>query len=202
MELKRIFDIVFSAFTLVVIFPLCLFIGFLIKVTSKGPIFYCCPRVGKHGEPIFCWKFRTMNVNAKEELKHLLSHNPALKQEWDLYSKLKQDPRINRVGKFLRKSSLDELPQLWNVLKGDLSIVGPRPATQEEIEKYFRDKASKILSVRPGITGIWQTSGRSLVTFDERIRLEESYIDLKSFKLDLWIIFKTIPVVFSTKGAY
>jgi undecaprenyl-phosphate galactose phosphotransferase len=128
--------------------------------------------------------------------------DPAAKQEWDTYYKLKNDPRIHAVGKFLRKTSLDELPQFFNVLKGDLSVVGPRPVTEEEVTKYFGDKAKKILSVRPGLTGIWQTSGRSLLTFDERLKLEESYIDQQSFLLDLQIIFKTIPAIIFPKGAF
>ena len=135
-------------------------------------------------------------------MKHLLEQNPKLKQEWTTYYKLKNDPRIYTVGKFLRKTSLDELPQFWNVLKGDLSVVGPRPVTREEVQKYFQEKATKILSVKPGLTGIWQTSGRNLLTFDERIVLEETYIDQQSFALDLKIICKTVAHLFCAKGAF
>lgn len=182
--------------------PLGIVIGILIKLSSPGPVFYTSKRVGKGGQMIECWKFRTMCLGAEEKLKKILAENPQLKKEWDAYFKLKDDPRINAIGKFLRKTSLDELPQFWNVLRGDLSVVGPRPVTQEEVQKYFRDKAGKILSVRPGLTGIWQTSGRNLLTFEERIRLEELYIDRQSLLLDLRIICKTIPHLFFAKGAF
>lgn len=152
-------------------------IAALIKVTSPGPVLYVCRRVGRHGKAIDCWKFRTMCQNADQMLKELLAQDPVIRLEWETYYKLKDDPRINSVGRFLRKTSLDELPQFWNVLMGDLSVVGPRPVTEEEIEKYFKEKKEKILSVRPGLTGIWQTSGRSLLTFEERVKLEESYVD-------------------------
>ncbi len=199
---KRIFDIIFSFFALLFFLPFGIVIALLIKLSSRGPVFYKCSRVGMNGAKIECWKFRTMCIDAEKRLQKLLAENPKLKEEWDAYYKLKDDPRINGVGKFLRKTSLDELPQFWNVLKGDLSVVGPRPVTEEEVQKYFREKAKKILSVRPGLTGIWQTSGRNLLTFDERIQLEEEYIDRHSFILDLKIICKTIPHFFFAKGAF
>ena len=143
-----------------------------------------------------------MCQDADKKLQEILRQNPQLKQEWDTYYKLKDDPRVSEIGKILRKTSLDELPQFWNVLVGDLSVVGPRPVTEEEIQKYFGEKASKILSVRPGLTGIWQISGRSLLTFEERIRLEESYIEMQSLIFDLKIIFKTIPMIFISRGAF
>lgn len=199
---KRVFDVLFSLGAMIFFLPIGAVIALLIKISSPGPIFYSSKRVGKNGLSIYCWKFRTMFEDADKKLLDLLKENPKLKQEWDTYFKLKEDPRISSLGKILRKTSLDELPQFFNVLKGDLSVVGPRPVTQEEIRKYFGPKASKILSVRPGLTGIWQTSGRSLLTFEERIRLEESYIDRQSLTLDLRIIFKTIPAMFFTKGAF
>lgn len=143
-----------------------------------------------------------MCLNAEQKLKSLLEENADLKQEWETFFKLKNDPRVSAVGKFLRKTSLDELPQFWNVLKGDLSVVGPRPVTEEEVQKYYGERAAKILSVRPGLTGIWQTSGRNLLTFEERTKLEESYVDQQSLTLDLRIIFKTIPMIFFAKGAF
>jgi undecaprenyl-phosphate galactose phosphotransferase len=143
-----------------------------------------------------------MRLDAEEELKRILSKDTKLREEWDTYYKLKDDPRIQGIGKFLRKTSLDEFPQFWNVLKGDLSVVGPRPVTQDEIDKYFREKASKILSIKPGLTGMWQTSGRNLLTFEERIKLEEEYIDRQSFLLDLRIILKTISHIFFARGAF
>jgi undecaprenyl-phosphate galactose phosphotransferase len=143
-----------------------------------------------------------MYPDADKKLQEILQQNPKLQEEWNTYFKLKDDPRVTSIGKFLRKTSLDEFPQFWNVFRGDLSVVGPRPVTEEEIKKYFGEKASKILSVRPGLTGIWQTSGRSLITFEERVQLEESYIDKQSLGLDLVIICKTIPAMFFTKGAF
>lgn len=199
---KRIFDILFSLGAILFFLPLGLIIALLIKGTSPGRIFYSCKRVGKDGQPIYCWKFRTMCQDADKKLQEILHQNPQLKQEWDTYYKLKDDPRVSGIGKILRKTSLDELPQFWNVLLGDLSVVGPRPVTEEEIQKYFGEKASKILSVRPGLTGIWQTSGRSLLTFEERIRLEESYIEMQSLIFDLKIICKTIPMIFISRGAF
>ncbi len=199
---KRIFDVLFSLGAMIFFIPIGMVAVLFIKATSPGPIFYSSKRVGKDGQPIYCWKFRTMHQDADKKLLEILRENPKLKQEWDTYYKLKEDPRVSTIGKILRKTSLDELPQFFNVLKGDLSVVGPRPVTEEEIQKYFGSKASKILSVRPGLTGIWQTSGRSLLTFDERIRLEESYIDRQSLTLDLRIICKTIPAMFFTKGAF
>lgn len=199
---KRIFDALFSVGAILFFLPLGIAVAALIKLTSSGSIFYRSRRVGKGGQPIECWKFRTMVLGADKRLLEILQENPKLKKEWDTYFKLKDDPRVSGIGKILRKTSLDELPQFWNVLKGDLSVVGPRPVTEEEIKKYFGVKAAKILSVRPGLTGIWQTSGRSLLTFEERIRLEESYVDRQSLIFDLKIIFKTIPMIFISKGAF
>lgn len=199
---KRIFDIIFSVAAVLFFLPLGIVISLLIKLFSPGPIFHKCRRVGKEGQEIYCWKFRTMCQNAPEKLQQLLKENPKLRKEWETYYKLKDDPRVSPLGKFLRKSSMDELPQFWNVLRGDLSVVGPRPVTEDEVNKYFREKAEKILSVRPGLTGIWQTSGRNLLSFDERIRMEEQYVDKRSLLLDMRIICKTIPHLFFAKGAF
>jgi undecaprenyl-phosphate galactose phosphotransferase len=199
--MKRALDIVFSLGALLFFLPFGIVIGLLIKLSSKGPIFYSSMRVGKEGKPIYCWKFRTMVLDAEKKLQELLT-DPQIKAEWDTYYKIKNDPRIHAVGNFLRKTSLDEFPQFWNVLRGDLSVVGPRPVTEEEVQKYFGEKAAKILSVRPGLTGIWQTSGRSLLTFQERLELEEKYIDEQSLALDFQIICKTIPAMFFAKGAF
>jgi undecaprenyl-phosphate galactose phosphotransferase len=199
---KRAFDILFSLGVLIVGSPIFLLIALLIKLSSKGPILYKSERIGKKAKTIFCLKFRTMHVDADERLAELLEKNASLKQEWALYQKLKTDPRIHRFGKFLRKSSLDELPQFFNVLQGDLSIVGPRPFYKEQLHHYLGEKAEKFLSVKPGITGIWQVSGRNLLTFNERLILEERYIDHPSFSLDLFILLKTIPMIFFPKGAY
>lgn len=206
---KTIFDLVFSTVFLILALPIYLLIMLLVKCTSPGPIFYKGLRMGRNGKLFECWKFRTMCVDADEKLHHILQTNPELNEEWKTYFKLKNDPRLTPIGKFLRTASLDELPQMWNVLKGDLSIVGPRPIAienpqnaAEEIRKHFGDKTDKILSVKPGLTCIWQTRGRNLLTFEERVLLEEKYVDSQSFLLDLQIILKTIPVIFFPRGAF
>ena len=143
-----------------------------------------------------------MVIDADTRLREILQEDEKLRQEWETFCKLKKDPRITWIGQILRKTSLDELPQFWNVLKGDLSVVGPRPATQDQVEKYYAEKAPKILSVRPGMTGLWQTSGRNLLSFDERTQLDERYVDSHTFLLDLKLIAKTIPAMFFSEGAY
>ncbi len=199
---KRLFDIIFSITILIVGFPVYLIVAGAVMLTSPGPIFYGSCRIGRDGKPFKCWKFRTMFQDADARLKQMLETDPELKKEWETFWKLQNDPRITEVGQFLRRTSLDELPQFWNVLKGDLSVVGPRPVTADEIEKYYGEKAEKILSLRPGITGLWQTSGRSLITFEERVSLEEAYVESQSFFYDLKLILKTIPSVFTSKGAF
>lgn len=209
MSSKRVFDILFSGAVLVLGSPLYLLLILLVRATSKGPSFYKSLRIGKEGKPIYCWKFRTMHPDADARLDTLLKSDPALQQEWITFHKLKKDPRLTKIGPFLRKSSLDELPQFWNVLKGDLSVVGPRPIeirTPEnglnELRERYGERTEKILSVKPGITCIWQTEGRNLLSFQQRAALEEKYVDTHSFFLDLKIILKTIYVVLFPKGAY
>lgn len=207
---KRIFDILFSLFILIALFPVYVIISILIAFSSDGGVFYISKRIGRGGKTIKCIKFRTMYNNADSFLLRLLKQNDQLNLEWKKFQKLKKDPRITSLGRFLRKTSLDELPQFFNVLKGDLSIVGPRPFVligdkknyHLEIKKYLGNKTEKILSIRPGITGIWQISGRSEITIEERIKMEENYIDNRSFLLDLNVIIKTIPKIFFPKGAY
>ncbi|MBS0629035.1 MAG: sugar transferase [Verrucomicrobia bacterium] len=206
---KRVFDIIFSSCVLFFGSPIFLFLLLLVQLTSKGPPVYKSLRMGKGGKLIKCWKFRTMVLNADAHLDAILKANPPLRTEWETFHKLKKDPRLTLVGGFLRKSSLDELPQFWNVLKGDLSVVGPRPIEVrfpqraiEEIRERYRERTEKILSVKPGITCIWQTQGRNLLSFDERAALEERYVETRSFWLDLKIILKTIPAVIFPKGAY
>ena len=200
--MKRLFDLVFTFTVLILGSPLFLLIALLIKLTSSGPIFYKQQRIGQHGSPIFCYKFRSMYRHAEHKLQELLASDSKLKEEWETYYKLKIDPRITPFGNFLRKTSLDELPQFFNVLFGDLSVVGPRPVTAHEIKTYYKEKAPLILSVRPGITGLWQTSGRNQLSFDERISLEERYVKERSFFLDLKLIAKTIPAMIHSRGAY
>lgn len=200
---KRTFDILFSLLALVVAAPFFLLIALFIFVTSPGKVIYSHERIGRGGKPFRCYKFRSMHLNADQRLKDLLTQNAALKEEWENSRKLKNDPRVTPLGLFLRKTSLDELPQFWNVLKGDMSVVGPRPVVKEEIEKFYTIKAYKILSIRPGLTGPWQVSGRSDVqSYEQRISLDEFYIDNQSFFLDLKLVAKTIPAMLSSKGAY
>jgi exopolysaccharide production protein ExoY len=204
--MKRLFDFVFSAFVLILLSPLFLIVAIIVKCTSKGPPFYTSKRAGLNGKAIYCWKFRSMYQDAEERLQEILKSNPEYQKEWNAFQKLKNDPRITPIGRILRRTSIDELPQFWNVLKGDLSVVGPRPPTLvsnslHEIEQLYGDKTRVILSVRPGITGVWQISGRSNITFAERCAIEERYAISHSLWKDLIIILKTIPAVFSAKGA-
>ncbi|MEI6531351.1 MAG: sugar transferase [Chlamydiota bacterium] len=198
----RIFDIIFSLLVLVLGAPLYLLLAFSVKLSSNGPIFFVDSRVGLSGNIFHCLKFRTMYVDAPEKLYAILATNPSLQEEWNSHQKLKKDPRITSFGRLLRKSSLDELPQFINVLIGDMSVVGPRPVTEKELIDRFNNKSNKILSVKPGITGLWQVSGRSNLSYEQRLALEESYVDKKSFLLDLKIIAKTLPSIFLSKGAY
>jgi undecaprenyl-phosphate galactose phosphotransferase len=199
---KRIFDVLFSLLIITFLSPIYLLIAFIIRLTSKGNIIFVQERIGRGGYSFKCFKFRTMYPDAETRLHTLLDKHPNLKLEWTYHHKLKNDPRITPVGAFLRKTSLDELPQFWNVLKGDLSVVGPRPAVHEEIVKHYGMKAAKILSIRPGITGIWQVSGRNDVPYPTRIKMDEKYVDHHSISLDIKLIFKTIPKMINTKGAY
>jgi exopolysaccharide production protein ExoY len=199
---KRIFDIFFSALALLFVSPVFLLCMIIVKLSSPGPIFYAHPRVGENRRRFGCLKFRTMYSDADKKLNCLLASSPVLMQEWRVFFKLREDPRVTPVGKWLRKLSLDELPQFWNVFRGDMSVVGPRPLTEKEIVEYLKDKADKILSVRPGLTTLWITEGRNRFSLEKRIEMEEFYIDNRSFWLDLKLIFKTVFVMLFPKGAY
>lgn len=202
-RLKRLFDILFSLLVLCSGFPFFAILALLIKCCSKGPVFYCSLRLGHKGQLFKLWKFCSMYCDADSRLKNLLREDPKLHEEWQRFFKLKNDPRLTSIGKLIRKSSLDELPQFWNVLKGDLSIVGPRPylPCEEKRIKEFAD-IDVLLSVTPGLTGIWQTSGRSTLSFEKRIELDLKYIQTHSFLLDIQIIVKTIPEMITSKGAF
>ncbi len=202
---KRMFDILFSLFALLIGIPLFFFIALLVKISSPGPIFYCSLRIGRNGRLFKFWKFRSMYRDADEKLEQLLSSNKDLRKEWAKYYKLKNDPRLTRIGRFLRKTSLDEIPQFWNVLAGDLSIVGPRPylpREEETIRKIIGSQIAEMLSVRPGLTGIWQTSGRSFLSFERRVQLDLQYVKERSFLYDMQLIAKTIPMLVFPKGAF
>lgn len=198
--LKRIFDIFSSILLLILLSPL--FIYLMIKISRDGgPAIYGHTRVGMAGEKFKCYKFRSMVINSQEVLDNLLTTDPVAKAEWEKDFKLKNDPRITKLGHFIRKTSIDELPQLWNVLKGEMSLVGPRPVTEDELDRY-RQYIKYYLAVRPGITGLWQISGRNDISYNERIRLDVRYVITWSFFKDIIILCRTVYVVFFRKGAY
>lgn len=199
--LKRIFDIVATVCGGILILPIIAIIALLIYIDSPGPIVFGHKRVGQHGKEFFCYKFRSMIPNAQEYLVEYLKNNPQAREEWKRDFKLKDDPRITRIGKFLRKTSLDELPQLWNVLMGDMSLVGPRPIVQAEVEKYG-DYIQDFYLVPPGITGVWQVSGRSDTTYEERVLMDSWYVHNWSIWIDIVYLVKTVLAVIKGKGAY
>lgn len=199
---KRLFDLLFSLCVLTVAAPFFLFCIAAVRFSSNGPVFYSHMRVGKNGKPFACLKFRTMYRNADLLLKPMLASNPLLMQEWQTYFKLREDPRITPIGKFLRKTSLDELPQVWNVFKGDMSVVGPRPLTQHEVTHYLKERAEQILSLRPGLTSLWITRGRNKLSLEQRIEMEAYYVANRSFLLDLQLIVQTALLMIFPKGAY
>jgi len=200
--LKRWFDIVFSLSVIILSSPILLIIASLIKLTSKGPVIYKQKRVGKNGKEFNLYKFRTMYENADEMLKEILEKDEELREIWERKRKIPNDPRITKIGRILRKFSLDELPQFFNVLKGDMSVVGPRPALKEEVEKYHGQFAKFYYMVRPGITGLWQVSGRSDTDFETRVKLDIIYVLNQSLWFDMVIILKTALVVLKGEGAY
>lgn len=199
--LKRLIDIVLCLVATVIVVPFSIVIAIIIKATSPGPVFYGHKRVGKNGKYIKCWKFRSMYKNSQEMLQKILAEDPVRRAEWEKDRKFLDDPRVTKFGKFLRKTSLDELPQLWNIFIGEMSFVGPRPVTEEELQKYG-EFADYILSVTPGLSGMWQISGRSDTGYEERINLDTYYIQNWSVWLDIWILIKTVWVVINGKGAY
>lgn len=197
--IKRAFDIICSIFAMLLLLPFFIIIAIIIKCDSKGPVFYKHTRLGKNGTPFRMYKFRSMIVDADSKLS---SFTEEQMEKYCRDYKLDDDPRITKAGKILRNTSIDELPQLLNVLKGDLSIVGPRPIPEHEMKaQYSEAEAEKFLSVIPGITGYWQVNGRSSVTYAQRKKLELYYVDNASFLLDLKIIFKTFSTVLKRDGA-
>lgn len=194
---KRFIDIVLSFLGLVVLSPVFLVIAILVKTTSKGKVFFKHKRIGKNGKEIYIYKFRTMVENAEDLIKKF---TPEQMKEFKENFKLENDPRVTKIGNFLRKTSLDELPQLFNILKDDISIIGPRPVIEEELEKYGMNK-DKFLSVTPGLTGYWAANGRSDTTYEQRMEMELYYVDNISLKMDAKIFFKTILSVLKREGA-
>lgn len=200
--LKSSFNYFLALALLPFLLPLIALFAFLIKKESPGPIFFAHYRVGKHGKKIPTYKFRSMYSDAKERLEKLLQDHPEIKKEWDENFKLKDDPRITKIGAFLRKTSLDELPQIFNVLRGEMSFVGPRPVIQEEIDLYYKEDAEFYFMVKPGITGLWQVSGRSDTDYDFRVAIDKWYVLNWSIWSDVVILIKTVKVVLLKEGAY
>lgn len=199
--LKRTFDVVLTLLGLPVVIPLCLVLAVLIWIDHPGPIFFAHYRIGKNGVTFPCYKFRSMIPNAQDVLEKYLQENPEAREEWESDFKLKNDPRVTKLGAFLRRTSLDEFPQLLNVLKGEMSLVGPRPIVKEEIEKYGEYIQDYYL-VSPGITGMWQVSGRSDTTYEERVSMDSWYVRNWSVWIDVMYLLKTFGVVIKGKGAY
>jgi lipopolysaccharide/colanic/teichoic acid biosynthesis glycosyltransferase len=195
--MKRLLDIVFSAAFLILASPLFLLVAVLIKLGDGGPVFFAQTRVGRFGQPFKMYKFRSMCMDAEAKLKDLLARNNHVE---GVTFKLKDDPRLTRVGKWLRKFSLDEFPQFYNVLRGDMTLVGPRPPVPREVAKYSLADRRR-LSAKPGLTCIWQVSGRSEIDFSGQVKLDVNYIESRSFWLDIKIIASTVPAVLSGKGA-
>ena len=201
--LKRIGDVIFSLIVLTLGAPIFVLIGILVKLSSPGSIFYIQKRIGRNYREFGCIKFRTMYKNADELLPNLLEKYPLMRKEFEKDFKLRKDPRITKLGRFLRRSSLDELPQFFNVLKGEMSVVGPRPIVNNEISRYslFMEE---VISVRPGLTGLWQVSGRNNLSYKKRVELDLAYARNRNFILDLEIIILTLGVLIfpMDRGAY
>ena len=198
---KRAFDVFLMLVCGIVGFPIMAVCAVLIKLDSPGPVFYKHKRVGKDGKDLYVWKFRTMVENAEEVLEKTLAENPAMRLEWETNHKLKNDPRATRFGRKLRKSSLDELPQLINILRGEMSFVGPRPIVRDEV-KYFAKVFSLYVQVLPGLSGLWQISGRSDTSYESRVSLDEYYIRHWSVWMDIYILVNTFAAVIRRRGAY
>jgi len=201
-EWKRSFDIIFSLLVIIGTLPLTILIAILVKLQDGGPVFYQHSRITATGKEFKCLKFRSMVVDAEEQLQQILADNPEQREEWERSFKLKNDPRITRLGKFLRKSSLDELPQFINALKGEMSVVGARPIVDKELTNFYKESAGRYCSMKPGITGPWQVERRSdTSSYDERVGMDDWYILNYSLWTDIKIILKTVRRVFDGRGA-
>lgn len=197
-KIKRHMDCILSGLGLLVLSPLFVLLAIAIRVESKGPVFFSQLRIGQGGKSFRCWKFRSMHVDA-EHLKSKLQEENEM--DGGTTFKMKHDPRITRIGRFIRKASIDELPQLWNVFIGDMSLVGPRPPVPSEVATYSPFERQRLMA-QPGITCIWQVSGRSDIPFKQQVHLDIEYIVKRSVKLDLALLFRTIPAVLLARGAY
>ncbi len=199
--IKRFMDLSIVLFGSIIFSPVLLCLVILVKLSSPGPVLYSQERIGEKGKRFKAYKFRSMVADADAKLEQLLAQDPEAKAEWEKNQKIKNDPRVTGIGKFMRKTSLDEIPQFINVFKGEMSLVGPRPIVENEIEKY-RDDFMRIFSVRPGLTGLWQVSGRSDTNYADRVSFDTYYLQSWSVWLDLWIIYKTFGVILQGRGAY
>jgi len=198
---KRALDIIGAGVGLVLLAPFFLIVALLVRADG-GPAFFAHQRVGRGGKLFGCLKFRSMVIDSQARLEALLASDPAARAEWEATRKLKNDPRITRIGRFLRSTSLDELPQLINVLRGEMSLVGPRPVQEAEIDRYYGASAAHYMAVRPGITGLWQVSGRSETSYESRVALDVSYVSRPSLLADLSILLRTPVAVISRRGAH
>jgi Undecaprenyl-phosphate galactose phosphotransferase WbaP len=198
---KRTIDLVCAVVLTLLLMPLMVLISLLVLGESGFPIFYSHQRLGREGKHFRLWKFRTMAKNSTEILNQCLSNSDEMRREWAAYHKLRNDPRITRVGKWLRKTSLDELPQLWNIIKGEMTLVGPRPIVDAEVSKY-QEVYSLYTKITPGLTGIWQVSGRNRTTYAERLAYDTYYVQNWSVWLDIYLLIKTVRVVLTGYGAY
>jgi Undecaprenyl-phosphate galactose phosphotransferase WbaP len=198
---KRALDIIGAGVGLVLLAPFFLIVALMVRADG-GPAFFAHQRVGRGGKLFGCLKFRSMVVDSQARLETLLASDPAARAEWEATRKLKNDPRITRIGRFLRSTSLDELPQLINVLRGDMSLVGPRPVQEAEIDRYYGASAAHYMAVRPGITGLWQVSGRSETSYESRVALDVSYVSRPSLLADISILLRTPVAVLSRRGAH
>ena len=199
--IKRLFDILIGIAGLIVMIPITVIVFILNRVNKEnGPVFYEQLRIGKNGKYFKIYKFRSMVVGADKILSEYLETHPKEKEEFEQFRKLENDPRITKTGKFLRETSLDELPQCINLLKGNMSLIGPRPVIDGEIDKYGQNR-DKFLSAKPGLTGYWQVNGRSNTTYEERINMELYYVDNRSLLLDIKIFFKTFKAIIKKEGA-
>ena len=197
---KMFFDYTLTAVGTVAISPLLFYIAYKIKQDSSGDAIYDGERIGKDGKLFKCYKFRSMYTNGDEILEKYLEENPDKKVEWETFHKLEDDPRVTPIGNFIRRTSIDELPQIFNVLKGEMSLIGPRPylpREQEEMGEYYKD----IIKVKPGISGYWQVHGRSNVTFESRLLMDKWYVHNRHLVMDIRLLWKTIGVVLNRKGA-
>lgn len=200
-RVKRAMDLLIALPTLVFISPLLITIYALLKVIDPGPALFTQQRIGRDGQSFIVYKFRTMRVDAAERLQALLASDPAAAAEWAQYQKLRNDPRVTTLGRILRKTSLDELPQLLNILRGEMSVIGPRPVTAQEMQRYGAD-VPFYTAVRPGVLGLWQVRGRNALTYKQRVAYDVEYVKTWSILQDLKIILMAIPVVLMGKGAY